>query len=211
MNELTEQLRAPFVGDKEYRASYAESFMNSCVAAQIKVLREQRGLSQQELGDLIGTKQAGISRLENVNYTAWKVETLTRLARAFDVRLRISFEEFGTLPDEVDRFGRFSLQREEFDNDPVFGTSRDALDEMPMLTESEQKALAPDTSNVLTFGNNQTTASTGGSRAFNVDTPGESPSIHRSRGIESRRENIPSEFGEGPNRALSIPLQQQLG
>src|SRR5580693_8616767 len=98
--------------------------MNSWVAAQIKVLREQRGLSQQELAELLGTQQAGISRLENTGYAAWKVQTLARLARAFDVRLRISFEEFGTLPDELDKFGREFLKRNSYPNDSVFHGQR---------------------------------------------------------------------------------------
>jgi transcriptional regulator with XRE-family HTH domain len=89
--------------------------MNACVAAQIKTIREQRQWTQADLAERIGTKQAGISRLENVNYDAWKVETLTRIARAFDVRLRISFEEFDSLIDEVERFGRHSLERDDYE------------------------------------------------------------------------------------------------
>ncbi len=84
MRESLENLKEQF-SDEEYRYGYAESFLNSYIAAQIKILREQRKLTQAQLAEKIGTKQAGISRLENVNYTAWKVDTLTRLARAFGV------------------------------------------------------------------------------------------------------------------------------
>jgi transcriptional regulator with XRE-family HTH domain len=116
--------------------------MNSFVAAQIKVLREQRGLSQQELAELVGTQQAGISRLENTNYSAWKVQTLAKLARAFDVRLRISFEEFGTLPEELSNFGRESLKRCEYTHDDVFN-EKDDSDGMQELSEKEREALSP--------------------------------------------------------------------
>ena len=119
MSELTEKLREQF-SNEEYRNAYAESFLNSYVAAQIKVLREEYPLTQGELAEKIGTKQPGIARLENVNYSAWKVETLRKLARAFNVRLRIVFEEFGTLPDEIDRFNRRALVRQPFHRDPVF-------------------------------------------------------------------------------------------
>jgi transcriptional regulator with XRE-family HTH domain len=101
--------------DPEFRHSYAASFMNSCIAAQIKIIREKRRWTQAQLAERIGTKQAGISRLENVNYDAWKVETLARLARAFDVRLRISFEEFDSLFDEIHNYGREALERESFE------------------------------------------------------------------------------------------------
>jgi transcriptional regulator with XRE-family HTH domain len=211
VNELIEQLRTPFTEDKEYRSAYAESFMNSSVAAQIKVLREQRELSQQELADLIGTKQAGISRLENVNYTSWKVETLTRLARAFDVRLRITFEEFGTLPDEVDRFGRHSLQREAFENDPVFGTSRALTEETLALTKNEMDALAPTTSNVIGIPKTPpATTPNGETYATIVDSPSKSIGVHRTGGIEPWRQGVSTRSSEGADRALSLPLQQQL-
>lgn len=119
MNQLVEQLRQSFQ-DEDYRNAYAESFMNSHVAAQIKTLREESELTQEELAQKIGTKQAGISRLENVNYSAWKVETLRKIARALKVRLKITFEEFGTLPAEVECFSRKAMLRAPFDKDPVF-------------------------------------------------------------------------------------------
>jgi transcriptional regulator with XRE-family HTH domain len=112
---LREELR-----DEDYRYAYAEDFLNTLVATQIKLLREQRGLTQQELAELIGTKQTGISRLENVNYSAWKTETLRKLARALGVRLRITFETFGTLLNEAESFSQQGLQRPEFDSDPAF-------------------------------------------------------------------------------------------
>ena len=117
-SESRETLRQDLLSDEEFRYGYAESFLNSCVAAQIKTLREQRGMKQAELAERIGTKQAGISRLENVNYSAWKSETLRKLARALGVRLRISFETFGSLLDEVEVFNREALERTEPSKDP---------------------------------------------------------------------------------------------
>jgi ribosome-binding protein aMBF1 (putative translation factor) len=74
---LMETLKNEF-SDPEYRYAYAEDFLNTWVATQIRVLREQRGMTQQDLAEAIGTKQAGVSRVENVNYSAWKTETLRR-------------------------------------------------------------------------------------------------------------------------------------
>ena len=121
MEEYRRTLKSEFQ-DEEYRYAYAEEFLNTSIAAQIRVLREQRNnMTQQELADKLGTKQAGISRLENVNYSAWKTETLRKIARALGVRLRISFETFGTLLDEAERFRKETLQRPDFENDPAFG------------------------------------------------------------------------------------------
>jgi transcriptional regulator with XRE-family HTH domain len=106
--------------DEDYRYAYAEDFLNTVVATQIVALREQRGLSQSELGEAIGTKQPGVSRLENVNHSTWKTETLKKIARALGVRLRISFETFGSLLDEDERFSREFLRRPTFHDDPAF-------------------------------------------------------------------------------------------
>ncbi len=105
---------------EEYRNAYAESVSNSQIAAQIKAIREQRGMEQGDLAAKIGTKQPGISRFENVNYSAWNVRTLRRIAAAFGLRLKITFEEFGTLPGDLESFNRAGLQRRKFDDDPVF-------------------------------------------------------------------------------------------
>jgi transcriptional regulator with XRE-family HTH domain len=110
---LRENLR-----DQEYAEEYAVSFLNAYIATQIKVVREQRGMTQAALGREIGTTQTGISRIENVNYSSWSIRTLIKLARAFHVRLKVSFEPFGTLPNEVVQLDRESLERVPREDDP---------------------------------------------------------------------------------------------
>jgi|SRR5271165_1876955 len=136
---LVEQLRHNFA-DEEYRNAYVESFLNSYVAAQIKVLREAYPLTQSELAEKIGTQQPGIARLENVNYSAWKVETLRKVARALKVRLKITFEEFGTLPDEIDAFNREALLRAPFERDRVFSP---ALPELGRIEDVSIESVPP--------------------------------------------------------------------
>jgi hypothetical protein len=46
-----------------------------------------------------------------VNYSSWSIRTLIKLARAFELRLKVSFEPFGTLPGEVIGFRREALER----------------------------------------------------------------------------------------------------
>jgi transcriptional regulator with XRE-family HTH domain len=119
MSELRERLKKEFA-DQEYREAYAEDFLNTSIATQIKVIREQREMTQGELADKIGTKQAGISRSENVNYAAWKIETLKKIAFALGCRLKVSIETFGSLLDEAETFSREALQRVSFENDLAF-------------------------------------------------------------------------------------------
>jgi transcriptional regulator with XRE-family HTH domain len=113
--ELREQFR-----DKEYREAYADDTLSAYIAAQIRSIREQRTITQEELADLIGTKQAGVSRIENVNYSNWSLRTLRRIAYAFGCRLHVSIETFGSLLDEGASFSRQALERPKFEDDPVF-------------------------------------------------------------------------------------------
>jgi transcriptional regulator with XRE-family HTH domain len=119
VNQLLERLKVDFQSE-DARYAYADAVINAFVSAQIKALREDRELSQEDLAELIGTKQSGISRLEKTDYSSWKIETLRRLARAFGVRLRISFEEFGTLANDVAGFNESNLLPQKFENDPAF-------------------------------------------------------------------------------------------
>lgn len=114
---LCEKLKHP-----EYRYAYADEALNLFLASQLRVLREQRKLSQAELAKRIGTRQAGVSRLESANYSGWTIKTLKRVARGLDLRLKVSFEPFGTLWREVATRDRKHLERLEFDKDPEFMT-----------------------------------------------------------------------------------------
>lgn len=108
--KIKAKLKARFK-DAAYAHAYMETFFNAAIATQIKVLREQRGLTQGELAELTSMKQARISVLENVDYGTWNVKTLRRLAEAFDVVLKVSFESFGQAIEEVGSFSRETLQK----------------------------------------------------------------------------------------------------
>lgn len=116
MRTLIAKLLARFK-DFEYRHTYVESFEDSLIATQIKVLREQRHLSQTELATLAGMKQSQISSMEDVNHGSWKISTLRRLARAFDLVLVVRFETFGSAVKDIDKFSRESLQRPSFEKE----------------------------------------------------------------------------------------------
>jgi transcriptional regulator with XRE-family HTH domain len=121
MSDIVERLRQE-LKDPEMSEGYAESFLDSYIATQIKVLRERDGLSQRGLAELIGTRQGVISRIENVNYSKWNVTTLKKLARAFRVRVKVSFETYGSLLNEVATFSRKSLEREPRECDRILNT-----------------------------------------------------------------------------------------
>jgi transcriptional regulator with XRE-family HTH domain len=119
VSDLRENLILEFQ-NPDYRYAYAESFLNTKIATQIKILREQRHKKQAELGAVVGTKQSGFSRFEDVNHSVWKTDTLWKIARALDVRVNISFETFGSLIGDKERFNKEFLQRPDFEHDPAF-------------------------------------------------------------------------------------------
>jgi transcriptional regulator with XRE-family HTH domain len=119
MNELRGNLRQEF-HDRDYRHAYADESLNTYIATQIKVLREQRGLTQKGLADLTGMAQPRIAVLEDVNYSSWSINTLRRLAEAFDLRLSVKFETFSSLIPEIEKLDRESLERSSFEDDSWF-------------------------------------------------------------------------------------------
>lgn len=127
MGAISETLRRD-LRQAEFSEGYAESFQDAYVATQIKVLREQNQWTQADLAKELGTTQTAISRIENVNYSAWNISTLKKLARAFRVRLKVSFETYGSLIHDVDSFSREGLQRVPRESDPElneFATDRE--------------------------------------------------------------------------------------
>jgi transcriptional regulator with XRE-family HTH domain len=120
LNEITSSYLEEFQ-DKETRHIYTDEFLNAKIATQIRVLREAAGLSQEELAEKSGMRQERICVLEDVNYSAWTLSTLRRLAEVFDLRINVSFEDFGSFLDEFANFSKESLERVSFKDDPIFG------------------------------------------------------------------------------------------
>src|ERR1041384_6112709 len=85
-NRASNPLIEEFKESEEYRYAYAVEHLNTTIALQIKALREQRVMKQAYLAEKIGTKQPGVARLENVNYSRWNTETLKKVARALGDR-----------------------------------------------------------------------------------------------------------------------------
>lgn len=138
MSDIVDHLREE-LKDPEYSEAYAESFLDSYIATQIKVLREQRGMSQNVLAEKIGMRQNTISRIENVDYSKWNMSTLKRLARAFNVRLKVSFETYGTLLAEVATYTRQSLEREPRENDKLLSSPAPCSVPQPSLRTTRRR------------------------------------------------------------------------
>ena len=59
---------------------------------KIRRLREEAGLTQQQLAQRVGTQPSAISRIEDADYDGHSVATLEKVAQALSMRLIIDFE-----------------------------------------------------------------------------------------------------------------------
>ena len=83
---LKKQLKNP-----RFRKAYQKYELSAKLAAQISALRTRKKWTQAQLAEKIDSCQEVISRLEGATRSSVSIQTLERLARAFDKRLDIRF------------------------------------------------------------------------------------------------------------------------
>lgn len=84
-------LHRRYVGDDaERKASIQEERANVEIARMIYELRKEAGMNQKDLGELIGTTQSVISRLEDADYSGHSLSMLSKIAKALNRKLKVS-------------------------------------------------------------------------------------------------------------------------
>jgi len=138
--------------DREYRHSYVASHITEGLALQIRALRESRPWTQVQLGDRAGMSQVAISRLEDPDYGRFTLNTLRRLAQAFDVALIVRFAPFSELVDWTLNLSPEALSPPDFEHDAALAPKPYIFDDAEMM-----RLLAPYSeatpSNLLRFPN----------------------------------------------------------
>ena len=114
--------------DKEYRDAFVASQIDVGLPFQVRSLREQRRWKQSQLAEKAGMLQPRISAIETPGGAKFTLETLRRLASAFDVALLVKFVPFSELVDQSEDFNpdTFSV--------PSFG------DDLGLMSHSEASA-----------------------------------------------------------------------
>ena len=77
--------------DPAMQEMLAEERSNAAVARQIYELRTAKGLTQQQLAELIGTKQPVIARVEDADYQGHSLAMLYRIGAALGCRVAVGF------------------------------------------------------------------------------------------------------------------------
>lgn len=104
---------------KAHRDAFVSAHIKEGLSFQIRALRKQRKWNQKKLGELAGFNQSKISDFENPNYLSdLNLDTVKRLASAFDVALVIRFVSFGEQISWVSDLIPGSLEVFSFENDP---------------------------------------------------------------------------------------------
>ena len=85
------------LSDEDYRNAFIDEHVGTGLAFQIRLLREDKGWTQEELAQHASKAQETISQWENPDYGRYSLNTLKQLAKAFDVGLLVRFVAFSEL------------------------------------------------------------------------------------------------------------------
>lgn len=118
MKDLIETLKGEFT-DKDYAHSYMEGHNDTRIAAQVHSLRKQRGLSEDELAKQSGLTKECILDIESDNFDELSINTLQKIARVFDVNLRVEFESFSDGLFDVMQFNNLEIKSRDMIDEPL--------------------------------------------------------------------------------------------
>ena len=112
-SSLTRELR-----EKRYRDAYIASQIRVGLPFQIRALRKSRdNMTQAALAEKAEMSQPRISEIESPGERNLNIETLLRLASAFDVALEIRFVPFSGLVDRSESFDPESFEVASFEQE----------------------------------------------------------------------------------------------
>jgi len=119
---------------KPYREAFVRSQINIGIPFQVRALREKKAWKQEQLAEASGMLQPRISAIERPGGSKLNLETLLRLAAAFDVGLVIRFVPFSEMlrwakefsPDmfQVPSFNQEQMVEAELESAPERSTTK---------------------------------------------------------------------------------------
>ena len=89
--DALEYIRKKYGGNSEFEEGVSKARSDLMVGKIIYEARQEAGLTQTELANLVGTTQSVISRLEDADYEGHSLPMLNRIAEALNKRLEIQF------------------------------------------------------------------------------------------------------------------------
>jgi HTH-type transcriptional regulator / antitoxin HipB len=89
MSDLKLYIKKRKAFDQAFAKNYEEGYADFKVSAILRALREEAGLTQEELANKMHTQKSAISRIENKSEDI-RISTLFKFAAAFGKHVRIS-------------------------------------------------------------------------------------------------------------------------
>jgi transcriptional regulator with XRE-family HTH domain len=106
--------------DTEYRKAFVASQINIGIPFQIRGLMKAHGWTQEKLAERADMAQPRISAMLKPGKVRPNIETLRRLASAFDCGLLVRFAPYGELVKWSDQFDPDNFRVPSFQDDPAF-------------------------------------------------------------------------------------------
>ena len=105
------------LSNKEYRDAFVASQLRIGLPMQCRALRESRDWTQPRLAEAAGMSQPRISEIERPGKCKLNLETLLRLASAYDVALQVRFVPFSKFIDDDDHLDLDNFRVPAFEED----------------------------------------------------------------------------------------------
>ena len=128
------------LSDPTFRRAFISSRIGQTIAAQVRVLRQRREMSQKDLARHLGTSQNAIYRLENPRYDRHSVSTLKKIDEFFDVGLSVRFASFSEIAAWAIGMSDQAIDIPDFDRDTGF-TERKPQGSVGMMPRIAQPSL----------------------------------------------------------------------
>jgi len=138
--------------EKEYRDGYVAAQISLGLPTKIRALRMERKWTQGELAGRAKMAQPRISEIETPGERKLNLDTLQRIASAFDVGLEVDFVPFGELISRSEGFDPDSFSVQSFEPELAAATDRQLIAESPEKKESQNAFAAMTVQSPLGFG-----------------------------------------------------------
>lgn len=140
----SQSLLAGQLRDKEYRDAFVASQIRLGLPMQCRALRESRDWTQPKLAQVASMSQPRISEIERPGERNLNLETLLRLASAFDVALQVRFVPFSQFIDNDDELDLANFYVSPFEEDLAGVEKREEQMKSVLVFRSAQSAAEGD-------------------------------------------------------------------
>ena len=151
----TRESKVKKLKSREYRNAYIGEYLHANIAYQVRALRKQRRWDQKKLAESANMLQPRISAIENPSNSKLNLDTLLRLANAFDVALEIRFAAFSDLLRWGESFSPDTFEVNSFDDDCYLSQPMNKLSQADMKAAMATVAFPLNRGNMTFFVNTE--------------------------------------------------------